>query len=774
MSAASTKTTVNPYAIEVIRAKKEELVGGILNTEALLDLLADHGLVSHDQRLLVSSVRTQAERNSKLLDILVSRGERACRIFFYPCLKRAEPELYRSVRTYAGRVNEDIRDARRQLIGYLLERDHQTPGTESDTHKSSAALRKPSLETPPKLNKKNKAGIAKIIPDQWEPLEPEPLPSHIFTAVANGDLSLLEDLLSESSRDVNSFRQGSESDSLLHVAAEHGQLSVIELLLQGGAKLDARDQQGRTALHRAAAKGHTAAATVLVTAGADIYACDNASKTPLHLSAHSGHGETVQALVKVEEEEGRQQTTFLHMAAMRDEWEVAEAVLRAGAEPDSQDGGGKTPLCHAISRGHERTVTVLLNAGAQVDSDAMACAFDLNSKSMLSLLLQSARGGWKMTAESMNSTLFRAVRRNLGGIVTALVEGGGADVNTRDGQGYTPLLLAAELGHAEAFKALVDKSANLQGRLSNSMTALHLAAQSGSASITQVLLEKGVPPNITGPRDQTPLHTAVLHDRPSLVGLLLRSGADVNSVTQDGLTALHLASQRGQTEVVAQLLSAPQQQADLRLRDKEGRSALHWAAVQGEACVVKQLLAAGAESRAQEKEKKTPLHMAATEGHADAVTALLQLGKAKVEAKDMDGCTALHHAAAGGHTDAARALLSLAKNKTTVDSKNTWRRTPLHAASEQGHEAMVEMLLSAGAKINATDSNKDTALHCACRVGHLSTVQTLLSWSHNKEKANLMLTNNVKKTPLQVAEAGDTSSHTDIATLLKKKMFLIK
>lgn len=84
----------------------------------------------------------------------------------------------------------------------------------------------------------------------------------------------------------------------------------------------------------------------------------------------------------------------------------------------------------------------------------------------------------------------------------------------------------------------------------------------------QVLLEKGVPPNITGPRDQTPLHTAVLHDRPSLVGLLLRFRADVNSVTQDGLTALHLASQRGRTEVVAQLLSAPQQQADLRLRDK--------------------------------------------------------------------------------------------------------------------------------------------------------------------------------------------------------------
>lgn len=473
---SSTTTTVNPYAVEVIKAKKEELVEGILNTDKLLELLVDHGVISHDQRLAVSCIQAREEKNFKILNMLTSRGERACRIFFYPCLKRAEPDLYQTVRAFVGSVNQGVHDARRQLIGYLLERDHQSPTL---TNTQCSTPKKPSLKTPSKVSKKPKAIKAEV--KEWVPLHlPEQQqPSQIFTAVARGDLSFLEEFLE--GRDVNSIKQG--SDSLLHVAAEHGQLSIIEFLLQSGAKLDTRDEQGCTALHRAALKGQTTAVMALLTAGSDIYTCDNASKTPLHLATQNGHQDIVQTLV---EEEGRylnRHTTFLHMAAVQDDSEVAAVLLRTGAEVESKDNRGKTPLFHAISRGNERTVAVLLQGGAQVDSDAIASAFELNSKSMLRLLLQNAQG--TMTAESMNSALFRAVQRNLGGIISALVESG-ADVNPQNNQGYTPLLLAAELGNVEAFKALLDKKANLEARLSNSTTTLHLAVQSGNATITQV------------------------------------------------------------------------------------------------------------------------------------------------------------------------------------------------------------------------------------------------------------------------------------------------
>uniref|UniRef100_A0A671V4Y2 Uncharacterized protein n=1 Tax=Sparus aurata TaxID=8175 RepID=A0A671V4Y2_SPAAU len=144
----------------------------------------------------------------------------------------------------------------------------------------------------------------------------------------------------------------------------------------------------------------------------------------------------------------------------------------------------------------------------------------------------------------------------------------------------------------------------------------------------------------------------------------------------------------------------------------------------------------------------------------------------------MDGSTPLHYAAAGGHASIVSALLQSLNNKG-VDERNAWRKTPLHAAAEKGHDGVAVLLLEAGAKINSTDNSKDTPLHSAARGGHQEVVKTLLNWGQGghmgrRKKANLQATNNVGKTPLQVAESGDTSEHKDIVTLLQKKMLLIK
>lgn len=187
------------------------------------------------------------------------------------------------------------------------------------------------------------------------------------------------------------------------------------------------------------------------------------------------------------------------------------------------------------------------------------------------------------------------------------------------------------------------------------------------------------------------------------------------------------------------------------------------------------LLSAKANPNTTDNERKTALHLAATEGNVDAVTSLLS-NKAKTAVKDMDGCTPLHYAAAGGHS---KVVLQLVNNKT-IEEKNAWRKTPLHLAAERGHDSVVVQLLEAGAKINSTDHSKDTPLHCAARAGHQETVKRLVNWAGRgghvgqQKKANLQATNNVGKTPLQVAEGGDTPEHEDIATLLRRKMLLIK
>ncbi|KAK2883607.1 hypothetical protein QQF64_016739 [Cirrhinus molitorella] len=738
----------NPYAIEVIRTKKNELVSGILNTEDLLDLLILNGVLQPDSRALMSSISAREEKNSRMLNILISRGERACRIFFYPCLKRVEPDLYQHMRTYVGGVNDGIKDARRQLIGYLLEKDKQGLVKHSKSNKDLT----PEIIQP----KPNKATSS---PEHIHKSENDH--DAILKAVSSGDLYLLQDLLK--GLDVNTARPS--TDTLLHLAAEHGKEAIVYFLLRQGAKLNLKDKEGRTALHRASERGHTAVALALAKAGADIHATDQKLKTPLHLAAQNGHESTVKALVHEEKKSFKNQTTVLHMAATEDDATLAEVLLRNGALVDTRDGQSKTALYHAVRHGNEKTAAVLLKAGAQVDSVIVDAAFELNRKSLLSLFLPYVHKS--MSQNEITSALFKAVQRNLDGVVAALLDHG-ADVNCCNELGYTPMLLAAELGNVEVFKVLVSKKARLDERLPNQISGLHLAIQSGSMQIAQILLDKGIDPNISGPKDQTPLHLSALHNQPALMALLLHVGAQINSVTQDGFTALHLASQSSHTKAVVKLLEG---KADIHVKDKQGRTALHWAATQGEVGVIQLLLAAGSDANAPEKEKKTPLHLAAMEGHTKAVSALLA-GKAKVGAKDMDGCSPLHYTAQNGKEIAAGALLASGKSKI-VDDKNVWRRTPLHLAAEHGRELLVGLLLENGARINSLDNNKDTPLHCACRDGHIGTVQKLINWT-NGERANLQATNNVNKTALQVAEAEGTQAHQNISILLKKKMFLVK
>lgn len=460
----------NPYAIEVIRMKKSELVSGISNTEDLLDLLIANGVLQPDSRAMMSSITAQEEKNSRMLNVLIARGERACRIFFYPCLKRAEPDLYQHMRTYVGGVNEGIKDARRQLIGYLLEKDKQGLVKYSKSNKEL---------NPERIQPKSTRNEATSSIEQKQIPKSEDDHDAILRAISSGDLHLLQELIK--GLDVNSSR--SSSDTLLHLAAEYGKEAVVYFLLRQGAKLNLKDTEGRTALHRASGRGHTAVALALVKAGADIHAADHTSKTPLHLAAQNQHESTVKALVLEEKKSLTNQTTVLHMAAIEDEAKLAEVLLRNGALVDTRDGQRKTALYHAVRHGNEKTAAVLLKAGAQVDSVIVDAAFELNRKSLLSLFLRYVQ--MSMSQNEMNSALFKAVRRNLDGVVAALIDHG-ADVNSFNELGYTPVLLAVELGNAEAFKVLVSKKARLDERLPNQISALHLAIQSGSMQIAQV------------------------------------------------------------------------------------------------------------------------------------------------------------------------------------------------------------------------------------------------------------------------------------------------
>ncbi len=60
--------------------------------------------------------------------------------------------------------------------------------------------------------------------------------------------------------------------------------------------------------------------------------------------------------------------TFLHLAVERGRAKAVDALLAAGADPDTRDKDGDTPLHSAVWRNDAKTVTALLAAGADVDA----------------------------------------------------------------------------------------------------------------------------------------------------------------------------------------------------------------------------------------------------------------------------------------------------------------------------------------------------------------------------------------------------------------------
>lgn len=89
-----------------------------------------------------------------------------------------------------------------------------------------------------------------------------------------------------------------KGNTLLMLAAYHGNAEVVELLLEHRAEVDARNDRGQTPLAGVAFKGHLDVARVLLASGADPLADQGGGKTPTVFAAMFGHPDMVSLLEK--------------------------------------------------------------------------------------------------------------------------------------------------------------------------------------------------------------------------------------------------------------------------------------------------------------------------------------------------------------------------------------------------------------------------------------------------------------------------------------------
>jgi len=137
--------------------------------------------------------------------------------------------------------------------------------------------------------------------------------------------------------------------------------------------------------------------------------------------------------------------------------------------------------------------------------------------------------------------------------VEALLATGGSP-ELRSSDGWTPLHLAAYMGHAPVARALLSRGTPVDAVSSNAMANTPLCAAlagRGSADVVQLLVDAGADVNFRAALGVTPLHLAASRGADPLVQLLLERGADPSARMDDGTTPAAIAASRGHRNTAA-------------------------------------------------------------------------------------------------------------------------------------------------------------------------------------------------------------------------------
>lgn len=145
----------------------------------------------------------------------------------------------------------------------------------------------------------------------------------------------------------------------------------------------------------------------------------------------------------------------------------------------------------------------------------------------------------------------------------------GADINTTNNNGFTPLMVAAYYGHVPSTQLLINKGVDINQKNNEGETALHVAIRKGQTEIIEPLVKAGADINIKKNNGFTPLMVAAYYGDVPSAQLLITKGANVNALDPDttakearcnskagqGWTALSRAVYQSQPEMVKLLLN---------------------------------------------------------------------------------------------------------------------------------------------------------------------------------------------------------------------------
>jgi len=487
---------------------------------------------------------------------------------------------------------------------------------------------------------------------------------------------------------VNVFSSGGRTP--LHLAAEHGSVDIIRILLDAGADCHARAVPGgHTALQLAAKRGRLAVVKLLMeSSGADCIP-PGGKDAVLSLAAADGQFLVVRHLLRQQnsdtEETDQRGLTPLALAARGGHAAVVRLLLSAErALVERGDNNGWTPLHHAAAQGHTLVADILLENGARINAVTTRNPHPIYSGSAKAI--QNTPVFTRAAARPSNKW-----PRERG----------------RSGPDFCTALHLAASGHAATLARLLrEKDVAVDARDENGFTALHVAALAGGPDEVALLLDHGADANAANADGDTPLHSAAWNGWCGNIRVLMARGADATRANADGRTPLHLSILSDSPDAVSLLFP---HEGDRERRTLLGNTFLHYAVVVDSVPIAEMLVQWGAVPDTGDRRGRTPLADAVFDGKLEMATFLVEHG-ASVHQGDSKGRMPLHLACR--NPEIVQMLLDKGADPMV---RSRLRHTPLHFACAGRAVAAASLLLRAGADVNAQDEEGGTPLMAAVK-----------------------------------------------------------
>ena len=231
------------------------------------------------------------------------------------------------------------------------------------------------------------------------------------------------------------------------------------------------------------------------------------------------------------------------------------------------------------------------------------------------------RGVLKAKNIKMEKKKYKNAKERIAAMQEAKTTGGANDLDFNSKPVADAFLDACETGDTFSVNVLLMGGTKIFHRDEDGCTGLILAAENGHVEVAKLLLqhklgERGI--NIVDWKDekeathQTALHVACEHGYQDVLKVLVHGGANTGSHDYNGTTPLMLAVIRKDMGMAKMMLSLGK--ADIEVVDNMGRTALHHCAAKGTLESAKLMMAVGASSRVKDKNGQTPGDYAKTTG----------------------------------------------------------------------------------------------------------------------------------------------------------------